>query len=156
MHTNPWQCLSTLLLGSYWYLNCIWYQNTHLSSAHCSKSLQTGFLDLLPYSLISSWFFSSHPCLFWAQGPIPSLGDLQNKWHHSSAKHSLRLSCAELGSVHSVVLLPFSVTRSHRGPVIDCLSVPCVLPASHQLSKFSSGRGRTVDSQPFILMVNFG
>lgn len=154
MHANPWQCLSTLLLGSHWYLNCVWYHNSHLSSIHCSKSLQTGFLDLLPYSLVSSWLFSSHPCLYWAQSPIPGLIHQMGPFQWQAELKTT--SYAELGSVHSVMLLLFMVTRSDRGLVIDYLSVPCVLPASHHLCKFSSGRGRTVNSQPFILMTNFG
>lgn len=154
MHANAWQCLSTLPLGSCWYLNCVWCHNSHLSSVHCSKYLPTGFLDLLPYSLVSSWLFSSHPCLFWTQGLTSGLVHQMGPYQCQAKLKTI--SCAELGSVHSVMLLPFMVTRSHRGLMVDCLSVPCVLPASHQLSKFSSGIGRTIDSQPLILMVNFG
>lgn len=153
MHASSWQCLSTVLLGSHWYLNCVWYHNSHLSSVHCSKSLQAGVLDLLPYSLVSSWLFSSHPCLCRAQGPIPVL--IHQMGPYQCQAEFKTLSHAELGSVHSVMLLPFMRTKSDRGLVVDHLPVPCVLPASHQPSKFGTDRGRTVNSQPFTLMVNF-
>lgn len=157
IHLHTCQSLAMLVhppLGFLLVSELVWCHNFHLPSVHCSKYLPTGFLDLLPYSLVSSWLFSSHPCLFWTQGPTSGLVHQVGPYQCQAKLKTI--SCAELGSVHSVMLLPFMVTRSHRGLMVDCLSVPCVLPASHQLSKFSSGIGRTVDSQPLILMVNFG
>lgn len=99
-----------------------------------------------------SWLFSSHPSLCWAQGLI--LGLIHQMGPYQCQAEFKTVSCAELESVHSVMLLTFMATRNDRGLLIDCLA--CVLHASHQLSTFSSGRGRTVNSQPFLLMVNFG
>lgn len=106
----------------------------------------------MAYSLVSSWLFPSHSCLCWAQGPIPGL--IHQMGPYQCQAELKTISCWTGLCAFSDVQ-PFMATRSDRGLVIDYLSVPCVLTASHQLRKFSSGRGRTVYPQPFIWMVNF-